>query len=138
MGVGTHPLSARLCDLLGTSDDALRGLYNPGRVGRRAAIGAAIGARTAERRRDDLLADLRAARIPAGPVLRPDEAITAARAWDPGAVLALDHATLGTLEALAPPLEGAGLRRDHTAPPALGEGGEELAARWLGDPEPTG
>jgi hypothetical protein len=62
----------------------------------------------------------------------------AARAWDPGAVLALDHATLGTLEALAPPLEGDGLRHDHTAPPTLGEGGEELAARWLGDPEPTG
>lgn len=142
IGVGTDAQYERLCDLLGIGEregeEDLRGLDNTGRVGRREAIGAALGARTAERRRDDLLADLREARIPAGPVLRPDEAITAARAWDPGAVLALEHAALGTLEALAPPLEGDGVRREHTAPPGMGAGGEEMAGRWLRDPVPPG
>lgn len=135
IGVGTDAQYERLCDLLGIGEEAgeggLRGLDNAGRVARRDAIGAAIRARASGRRRDDLLGELRAARIPAGPVLRPDEAIAAAHAWDPGAVLALEHAALGRLEALAPPLEGDGLRRDHIAPPTLGEGGEELAARWL-------
>jgi crotonobetainyl-CoA:carnitine CoA-transferase CaiB-like acyl-CoA transferase len=88
IGVGTDAQYERLCDLLGLADPALRGLDNAARVARRAAIGAAIGERVAERRRDELLASLRAQRIPAGPVLRPDEAVAACRSWDPGAVLA--------------------------------------------------
>ncbi len=132
IGVGTDAQYDRLCDLLGITDPTLRGLDNAARVARRLAIGEAIGERVVARQRADLLASLHAARIPAGPVLRPDEAVAACRSWDPGAMLALDHESLGRLEYLAPPLEGAGLRVAHSPPPLLGEGGEEMARRWLG------
>ena len=48
----------------------------------------------------------------------------------PEALVAIAHPQLGEVRLPAPPLEGDGVRRDHTAPPLPGEGGEELAARW--------
>jgi len=131
IGVGTDAQYERLCDLLAITEPSLRDLDNATRVARREAIGAAIHDRVAGRGRDELLSSLRAARIPAGPVLRPDEAIAASRSWDPSALVAFEHAALGRLEALAPPLEGAGVRGTHAPPPGLGEGGGEMARRWL-------
>lgn len=137
VGVGTDAQYERLCELLGIVDPALRGLDNAARVARREAVAAAVASGLAGRRRDAAVAELRAARIPAAPVLRPDEAVAAARGFDPGALLALDHRTLGRLEYLASPLEGAGIRRDHRPPPGHGEGGAAVAERWLGAGAPS-
>lgn len=132
IGVGTDRQYETLLDLLGLDDPALRGLGNAGRVAHRDEIAEAIAEAVAPRSRDEILAALRAERIPAGPVLAPHEAIRSVRTWDPGAILAFEHRDLGRLESLASPLDGAGLARSHRPPPALGEGGEELARRWLG------
>ena len=136
IGVGTDRQYEALLDLLAIRNGELRGLDNAGRVAHREALAAAITGAVADRGRDELLEALRDERIPAGPVLAPHEAIASVLTWDPGALLAFEHETLagepGRLEYLASPLEGSGLAHSHTPPPALGEGGEERAARWLG------
>jgi crotonobetainyl-CoA:carnitine CoA-transferase CaiB-like acyl-CoA transferase len=138
IGVGTDRQYEALLDILAIDGASplrgLRGLDNAGRVAHRREIARAIDDAIHDRPRADVLAALRERRIPAGPVLRPDEAIRSVRSWDPGAILAFEHAELGRLESLASPLEGAGLSRTHSPPPRLGEGGEERARRWL-DPD---
>ena len=131
VGVGNDRQFGRLLDVLGIDDGALRALDNPGRVGRRAAVEAALQARIGERRREELLRELRAADVPAACILRPDEALAAMARWDPEGLLALDHRQLGTIRGVALPVAGDGVAAAPQPPPRLGEGGDELARCWL-------
>jgi crotonobetainyl-CoA:carnitine CoA-transferase CaiB-like acyl-CoA transferase len=131
IGVGNDVQYRRLCDQLGIDDQRLRTLDAAGRLDRRDEVVAAIGAAVATRPAVATVTALREAGIPAAPLLMPHEAIAAVTLTDPGALVAIAHPQLGHVRLPAPPLEGDGVRREHTAPPLLGEGGEEIAARWL-------
>jgi crotonobetainyl-CoA:carnitine CoA-transferase CaiB-like acyl-CoA transferase len=131
LGVGNDPQFARLCDLLGIADTELRALDHAGRLTRREEVVAAVGAAVARRTAGELVSALRAAGIPAAPLLMPHEALAAVVASDPGAVVAIAHPELGAVRLPAPPLEGDGVRIAHRPPPLPGEGGEEMARRWL-------
>ena len=133
LGVGNDAQFARLCELLGIDDPALRALDHRGRLERRDEVVAAIAAAVAKREAGELVAALRAAGIPAAPLLMPHEALAALASTDAGAIVAIAHPELGDVRLPAPPLEGDGVRREHAPPPLLGEGGEEMAARWLAD-----
>jgi crotonobetainyl-CoA:carnitine CoA-transferase CaiB-like acyl-CoA transferase len=67
VAVGNDGQFARLCALLGVAADA-RFATNAGRVGHRDALAASLSPAIALRRRDELLAALAAAGIPAGPI----------------------------------------------------------------------
>lgn len=133
IGVGNDAQYRRLCDLLGIGDERLRGLDAAGRLERRDEVVAAIGEAVATRPADAIVKALRESGIPAAPLLMPDEALAAVTLSDPGALVAIAHPQLGVVRLPAPPLEGDGVRREHVAPPLLGEGGEEMASRWLSD-----
>lgn len=133
LGVGNDRQYRDLCELLDLRGHPVAELDNPGRVEHRDEVVAALAERIARRPADRLLADLASRRIPAAPVLRPDQALQHCCRWDPGTVLALDHATLGTVRTVANPLQADGLAPSPHPPPQLGEGGEEMEARWLGE-----
>ncbi|HVS03336.1 MAG TPA: CoA transferase [Thermoanaerobaculia bacterium] len=134
IAVGSDEQFRRLLAVLGVADSALAALGNAERVRRRREVVAVLQSALSSRRRDELLAALAAADVPAAPVLRPDEALARARRCDGSAVLALAHPRLGVVEVPDNPIAGEGSRQHHRAPPLLGEGGEDLARRWL---EPT-
>ncbi len=131
LGVGNEAQYARLCELLAIDDPELRALDHRGRLTRRTEVVAAVAAAVAKRQFAELVAALRAAGIPAAPLLMPHETLAAVAATDAGALVAIAHPQLGEVRLPAPPLEGDGVRSEHTAPPLLGEGGEAMAARWL-------
>ena len=135
LGVGNDAQFVRLCDLLEIADEALRGLDNAGRLRRREEVVAAVAGAVARRRAGELVAALRAAGIPAAPLRSPEEALTDVARWDPGALVAIEHPRLGVVRGVAPPIEGPGVPAVLRPPPLPGEGGEELAARWLARPE---
>jgi len=133
IGVGNDAQFGRLLALLDIDDGSLRALDNAGRLARRGEVVGAVAAAVATRSSNEVVASLRAAGIPAAPILAPEEALAAAPVFDPGGLLAIGHPSLGTMRLPAPPLEGDGVRTVHAAPPLAGEGGEELAARWLAE-----
>ena len=130
LGVGNEAQYRRLCDLLGLGGH-LRGLDAAGRLTQRDDVVAGVAAALATRSVATTVAALREVGIPAAPVLMPHEALAAVTLTDPGALVAIAHPQVGEVRLPAPPLEGDGVRREHTAPPLPGEGGEAMAARWL-------
>ena len=133
IGAGNNAQFRRLCALLDIGDPAVTELDNRGRVAARKTLIPLLQKQLATRRSEQLLPRLKAAKIPAAPILRPDEALTRVRTWDPGALLVMEHAGLGQVQGIAPPLDGDGLRPEHGPPPLLGQGGEEMAASWLAE-----
>jgi crotonobetainyl-CoA:carnitine CoA-transferase CaiB-like acyl-CoA transferase len=131
IGVGNDGQFTRLWDLLAIGGPELRALDNPGRLQHRAEVVAAIAAAVATRRADELVAELRAAKIPAALLRMPEEALADVARWDPDALVAVAHPEAGTIRMVAAPWEADGIVAAPLAPPLLGEGGEELASRWL-------
>ena len=83
IAVGNDGQFRRLLDALGLQDDDGRYATNPQRVAGRAELAAAIESVTRVRARADLLAALRAADVPAGPVNTVGEAVSAmGEGWD--------------------------------------------------------
>jgi formyl-CoA transferase len=104
---------------------------NPDRVADGEAVRAAIDDAFAPYSRDELMAKLTEFGIPAGQVRSLDEVY----AWDQtrsqGLLLDVDHTTLGPITLPGPPLRfDDGGRRQHTAPPTLGQHDESVRA-WL-------
>ncbi|HEV8238550.1 MAG TPA: CoA transferase, partial [Thermoanaerobaculia bacterium] len=130
IGVGNDAQYRRLCELLGI-DERLRELDTAARLERRDEVVAAVGAAVGTRSADGTVAALRAAGVPAAPLLMPHETLAAVALTDPGALVAIAHPRLGVVRLPAPPLEGDGVRSEHVAPPLLGEGGDVMASRWL-------
>lgn len=136
VAVGSDRQWRSLCEVLPIEDGSLAALDNAGRVERRAEVVAAITAASCRVASEELLERLRRAGIPCGPILRPDQALQSAIRLDPGTVLAVEHPRRGAETLVATPFEGRGLRRGHRAAPDLGEGGVELAERWLAESRP--
>lgn len=126
LAVGNDGQWRRCCEALGRPDLAAEERFstNPSRVRHRAELAAILSEVLARRPRDAWLRELRRVGVPAGPVQTVSEALR-----DPQ-VLAR-----GMIQASGPvPLVANPLLREETPsqpPPALGEGGAEMAARWL-------
>nr|WP_243436028.1 CoA transferase [Acanthopleuribacter pedis] len=134
IGAGNDTQFKRLCALLDITEPAFTELDNAGRVQQRETVIARLQARLATWTCARLFPELRAAKIPHAPILRPDEALQQVATWNPDALLVLPHAELGEVRGIAPALQGCGMRENHRPPPLLGEGGETTAARWLNLP----
>ena len=122
VAVGNDAQFERLIDVLGLEPDP-RFATNPDRLARRGELVAIVAGRIAEHSRDELVAALAAADVPAGPVNRVSEALTAMEA-------AHDGAWTQTAEGmrLAPnPIRVDGQRLPlRAAPPRLGEHTEQI------------
>ncbi|MBI1798285.1 MAG: CoA transferase [Candidatus Eisenbacteria bacterium] len=134
IAVGNDEQWRRLCEALDLEDLGRDGALasNPGRLERRAEVTGAIARRLAGRPRDEWLARLRAARVPAGPVRDIAEVMR-----DP-ALAARDMVRSATLPGSGSPVEVLSLpwRSDgvrpalHLPPPRLGAHGTEFRARF--------
>ncbi len=114
---------------------------NNARVLDRAAMIEALAPIFATRPRDEWIARLKAIRVPAGPIQRPDEALRCEQTEATDMVVAIDHPTVGTYETVATPYrldrttvtEYApapllGADTDGVLAEALGMGADEIAA----------
>ena len=119
IAVGNDSQFQRLCDLLEIRDQTLRAMSNPDRVTHRQRVVDRLAQAVAGQEAAPLLDQLRAAKIPAAPILKPEEAFAAARTWDPTAVIAVGHNSLGRVEMVANPIRSSGMRRHHGPPPEL-------------------
>lgn len=134
IGCGNDTQFRRLCALLEIEDEELLASDNAWRIENRESVVPRLEKLLATRLSDEVLAALRAERIPCAPILNPAEALAQVRHWDGEALLALRHEQLGELELVANPLRGEGMRQNHSCPPLLDEGGAQLADRWLSAP----
>lgn len=100
---------------------------NPDRVAHREELCALLRELFAARPRDAWLALLREADVPAGPVQELGEVFSDPQVLARGMLQEVAH-PCGLLRLVANPLTRAG---SAAPPPLLGEGGEELAERWL-------
>ncbi len=141
LAIGSESLWRALCPLIGLDPEASEFATNSARVANRAALINTIELAFADHASAALLAQLDAAGIPAGVVRTLDEVYTWPQTRSQGLVVEVDHPTLGTIELPGPPLrffdfEGdEHTRRQHAAPPTLGQHGAAVRA-WL-DEEDT-
>jgi crotonobetainyl-CoA:carnitine CoA-transferase CaiB-like acyl-CoA transferase len=118
VAVGNDGQFRRLCALLGLPCEA-RFATNADRVRARDALNAALAPAIALRRRDELLAALAAAGIPAGPINDLAQVFA-----DPQVVARGMRIDAGGIPGVASPIVIDGSRQTATGPsPALGEGG---------------
>lgn len=141
LAVGSEPLWRAFCAAIGLNPDTPDFATNSARVANRAALVATIERAFADRESAALLAQLDAAGIPAGVVRTIDEVYAWPQTRSQGLVVEVEHATLGTIELPGPPLRFFAFdgteqtRRDHVAPPTLGQHDAAVRA-WLGEPTP--
>lgn len=133
IGAGNDAQFERLCDVLAIFDPEWRNSSNAKRVNHRDELLQILNPKIESWDRDTLLARLREKQIPCAPILSPDEALLKARQFDSNAILALPHERIGTIQTVAPPIRGGGMREDHTPPPRLNEGGPALARKWINE-----
>jgi len=105
-----------------------------GRIAARAELDAAVTAAVSARPADTLVADLRAAGVPASPVRETPEALASAEAIRRGACGMAPHPVLGEAPELAPAFRIArrGLK-PAVAAPRLGQDTEAVLAEWLSE-----
>jgi len=104
---------------------------NPDRVADRDAVLAAVDAAFAPHTRADLMARLADLGVPAGQVRSLGEVYEWDQTRSQGLLLDVEHSTLGTITLPGPPLRfDDGGRRDHVAPPTLGQHNDSIRA-WL-------
>jgi crotonobetainyl-CoA:carnitine CoA-transferase CaiB-like acyl-CoA transferase len=134
IGAGSDALFQRLANALGDPElgaDA-RFADNPGRVRHRQALVAAISARTRELATADLLERLRAAGVPAAPILSVDRVLEEPQTKASGMILTAPHPRVTDYRSVGLPIrwdrERPGLRR---VPPLVGEHSVDVLA-WLG------
>ena len=106
---------------------------NNGRVADRAALAEALGPIFRERDRDDWIERLKAIRVPAGPIQRPDEALRHPQTKAAGMVVSIDHPTVGAYETVATPYKLDRTPVTEYAPaPLLGADTEAVLVEELG------
>jgi formyl-CoA transferase len=136
LAVGSESLWRAFCPLIGLDPETTDFATNAVRVANRGALIATIERAFADRESAALLAQLDAAGIPAGVVRTLDEVYAWPQTRSQGLVVEVDHASLGAIELPGPPLRFFDLdgaeqtRRDHAAPPILGQHDAEVRA-WL-------
>ena len=123
LAVGTDSQFGRLAALVGRPEWAGSGLYrtNAARVANREQLEAELAAILRRERRETWLTRFRAARIPAGPVRGPLEALSSATARAVNAV-----AECGGLSFVSAPIRLQGKERRLVFPPALDADGDRL------------
>lgn len=140
ISVGNESQWRTFCAVTGLDADAPGFATNAERVGNQAALIADIERAFANRSSVDLLAQLDAAGVPAGIVRSIDEVYAWPQTRSQGLVVDVEHPTLGRVELPGPALRffdfdgDEHTRRDHTAPPTLGQHGDEVRA-WLAAPD---
>ena len=134
LAVGNDAMWERLCAL-----PAFEGVAQPqwatnnGRVLDRDGVNAAIAPVFERATREQWMARLKEIRVPAGPILRPDEAMRHPQALAAGMLVTMDHPVAGAFEAVASPYH-----MDRTpvagyeAPPELGADTDGVLGEVLG------
>ena len=134
IAAGSDALFHRLADALGAPDLGAdpRFADNPARVRHREALVAAITARTRPLKTADLLDRLRAAGVPAAPILTVDRVLEEPQTAASGMLVAAPHPRLPDYRAVGLPIrwdpQRPGVRR---VPPLLGEHSADVLT-WLG------
>lgn len=131
IGAGNMRQYQKLCDVLGITDPTIREATNQQRVARRAQILVAFQNAIKTFSASDLLIQLKAAGIPSAPILMPHEALAQASQWHSQSLIGFQHEDQTETKLVGSPLLGDGMRQTHTPPPALNQGGMELAQQWL-------
>ncbi len=136
IAVGSDALWRAFAPVAGLAADNPRWASNADRVRDREALTAAIEDAFAGRDRDDVLAELTAAGVPAGRVRTVEEVFAWEQTRSQGLALEVDHPLLGPIVVPGSPLRFFGFdgeettRASHTAPPLLGA--DDAAIReWL-------
>jgi crotonobetainyl-CoA:carnitine CoA-transferase CaiB-like acyl-CoA transferase len=135
LAVGNDAMWERMCALPGFEEAAGRVDWstNNGRVLDRDGVNAAIAPVFLSAGRQQWMDRLKAIRVPAGPILRPDEAMRHPQAVAAGMLVRMDHPVAGPFEAVASPYH---LDRtpvaDYQAPPVLGADTDRVLKGELG------
>jgi crotonobetainyl-CoA:carnitine CoA-transferase CaiB-like acyl-CoA transferase len=147
IGAGNDRLWRRLCSVLGVpswSDDP-RFRTNRDRAAHRETLVALIEERLATRTRDEWIADLAAAGIPAGPINTVDQVFKDPQVLHRSMVEEVQHPTAGTLRLVGIPVKfSASPAAIRLAPPLLGEHTRDIltelgvAGLWLAELEREG
>ena len=127
IAVGSDRQFFDLCLILGQSVDHPT---NHDRVLDREKLVPALSRLLAQWQSTELLPRLKAANIPATPVLTVAESFAEARRFDPDAVVAVAHPEVGEITTTQFPVFGFE-KNPHRAPPLSGEGGRAMAEKWL-------
>lgn len=136
VAVGSERLWQAFAPLAGLDSEDPRWSDNAARVRDRAGLIAAIEEAFSVKTRDELLAELAAAGIPAGRVRTLDEVFDWEQTRSQGLLVEVEHATLGPVTLPGPPIRYFDLddhettRAGHTPPPTLDEHGRTVRA-WL-------
>ncbi|MGW1990961.1 CaiB/BaiF CoA transferase family protein [Embleya sp. NPDC001921] len=131
LAAGSPALWRALAAVTGLDPDDPRYATNGDRVRRRDELAAELTAVFAGASAADWLARLDAAGVPAGRVRGIDEVYAWEQTRQQGLVVEVEHPTLGAIELPGPPWRfDDGGRREHTAPPTLGQHDASVRA-WL-------
>ena len=136
LSVGSEGLWRRLCAGFGLDPDADGLATNAARVKHREQVIDLLETAFAQLTTEELLARLAGVGVPAGRVRDLGEVYAWEQTLSQGLLVDVEHATLGTVTLPGPPLrffagDAEVTRRDHDAPPTLGQHDESVRA-WLG------
>ena len=126
----------RFAAVIGLACDDDRFRDNAARLARRSELTALIEEALSARTREQWLAELAAAGVPAGAIRTRDEVYECEQTRSQGLVISVDHASLGAIELPGPTLRLERLDAspvrcvNHRPPPLLGEQSEQIKA-WL-------
>jgi crotonobetainyl-CoA:carnitine CoA-transferase CaiB-like acyl-CoA transferase len=134
IAAASDALFRRLCDALGAgvlAEDP-RFVDNPSRVRHRAVLVDLLAARTRELKTADVLERLRAAGVPAAPILTVDRVLQEPQTEASGMLVAARHPRLPAYRSIGLPLQWDGARPGvRRVPPLLGEDTADVLT-WLG------
>lgn len=106
---------------------------NNQRVADRAALAEALAPVFATRPRDEWIELLKGIRVPAGPILRPDEALQHPQTLAAGMLITMNHPTVGSFQGVGSPYHLSGTPvEDYVAAPLLGADTDDILADALG------
>jgi hypothetical protein len=134
IGAGSDALFARLIAALGCPELSADPRFkdNPSRVSNRIALVEALSARTRERKAAELVEALRAAGVPASPILSVDQMLQEPQTRESGAIVGAPHPRLSDYRSVGLPLTWDGVRPAvRRVPPLLGEHSSDVLT-WLG------
>jgi len=134
IGAGSDALFARLIAALGCPELSADPRFkdNPSRVSNRIALVEALSARTRERKAAELVEALRAAGVPASPILSVDQTLQEPQTRESGAIVGAPHPRLSDYRSVGLPLTWDGVRPAvRRVPPLLGEHSGDVLT-WLG------
>ena len=134
IGAASDALFTRLAGALDCPEITLDPRFkdNPSRVTNRAALVEALSARTRERKAVELVEVLRAAGVPAAPILGVDQVLQEPQTRESGVIVGAPHPRLPNYQSIGLPLTWDGVRPAvRRVPPLLGEHSGDVLT-WLG------